>query len=72
MPSMTHWGERACYSVSHDCEMSRISGYDDHAREHWMMIETGAGFRERRTEAVERIMQAIEDGHEPGQVETGE
>lgn len=69
MPSMHHWGERVSYSVAHDCEMARISGYDDHAREHWVMIEIGAGFRERREAAIERIMHAIEDGNEPGQVE---
>jgi hypothetical protein len=72
MPTMTHWQEVQSYSVAHDCEMARISGFDDHTREHWMMIETGAGFRERRQEAVQRIMDAIEDGHEPGEVEQQE
>lgn len=69
MPTMTHWTESTSYSVAHDCEMARIGGFDDHSHEHWMMIDTGAGFRERRQEAVERIMMAIEDGHEPGEVE---
>lgn len=69
MTTMIFWREAIAYSVAHDCEMARISGFDDHSHEHWMMIDTGAGFRERRQEAIERIMSAIEDGHEPGEVE---
>lgn len=43
---------------------------DGHNQEFFMLIpdERGAKYRERRAEAVEMIMQAIEQGLEPGEV----
>ena len=51
-----------------DCQVSRVSGFDDHHQEHWLVIETGRGYRDRRTAAVERIMASIEAGDEPGEL----
>lgn len=65
---MTHWTEKRYWSIVHDKEMARISGFDDHSQEHYMKIDTGAAYRERRAAAVENIMEAIENGHEVGEV----
>ena len=68
MPTMITWSERTYYSMDLDCQVSRVSGFDDHHQEHWLVIETGRGYRDRRTAAVERIMASIEAGDEPGEV----
>ena len=68
MPRMITWSERTFYSMDLDCQVSRVSGFDDHHQEHWLVIETGRGYRDRRTAAVERIMASIEAGDEPGEV----
>lgn len=68
MPSMTSWTEVVGYSLAHDCEMARISGFDDHCQEHYTMVETGVGYRERRQEAVERLMESIEAGDPAGEL----
>ena len=68
MPRMITWSERTYYSMDLDCQVSRVSGFDDHHQEHWLVIETGRGYRDRRTAAVERIMASIEAGDEPGEL----
>lgn len=68
---MTHWTEQVSYSLQHDCEMARISGFDDRSQEHFLYIETGRGFRERREQAILDIQEAIESGHEPGEIDNG-
>ena len=68
MPKMITWSERTYYSMDLDCQVSRVSGFDDHHQEHWLVIETGRGYRDRRTAAVERIMASIEAGDEPGEL----
>ena len=65
---MITWSERTYYSMDLDCQVSRVSGFDDHHQEHWLVIETGRGYRDRRTAAVERIMASIEAGDEPGEL----
>jgi len=72
MGIMTHWDSREYWSIAHDCDVSRISGYDERSAESFMMIQTGAGFHERRKEAVLRIMDHIEQGNEPGEVRNGQ
>lgn len=57
---MITWRERQFWSLAHDHEMCRISGYDERGQEYFMVIKTGAGFRERRKEAVIRIQEYIE------------
>lgn len=69
MPLMTHWHERQYFSVPHDTDVARLSGFDDHSQEHWMIVEAGKGYRDRRAEALLKIQDAIEAGHEPGEVE---
>ena len=68
MPTMITWSERTYYSMDLDCQVSRVSGFDDRHQEHWLVIETGRGYRDRRTAAVEKIMASIEAGDEPGEV----
>lgn len=68
MPTMTHWNDRVYFSVAHDANVARVSGYDEHSQEHFMIVETGKGFAERRRDALAKIQDAIEDGHEPGEV----
>lgn len=61
MAKMLRWNDRRQWSISHDCEMSRVSGYDERGHEFWMQIPAGIGYRERRDEAVKRIMESIEE-----------
>lgn len=68
MASMISWFERQYYSMEWDAVVARISGIDDHHQEHWIEIETGKGYRDRRGVAIESIMAAIEQGHDPGRV----
>jgi hypothetical protein len=65
---MTNWQERKFFSMQHDCTMARISGFDDRQQEHWLMIETGKGYAERRTEAIGKLRDAIVEGHIPGEL----
>ena len=69
---MTHWNERVYYSLAVDCEVSRVSGFDEHSQEHWTLVETGKGYRDRRNAAVERIVASIEAGDEPGEVKVSD
>lgn len=64
---MITWRDRIGWSLAHDHEMARISGYDERGQEYFMVIETGAGFRERRNEAVIRIQEYIEAVNERGE-----
>jgi len=52
------------------CEMARISMCDARAQEFFMHIEAGEGkaWRERRTKAVEAILEAMRQGLNPGEV----
>lgn len=68
MPHMITWSERTHYSLALDCQVSRVSGFDEHHQEHWTVIETGRGYRDRRVAAVERIMASIEAGDPPGEI----
>lgn len=65
---MSHWTESVSYSLRHDCEMARISGFDDRSQEHYLYIETGRGFRDRREAAIERLMESIEAGEPAGEL----
>ena len=52
-------------------EAARISVSDGRNQEFFMLIpadERGFAYRERRAEAVEAILKAIEAGQEPGEV----
>lgn len=68
MPKMINWQENTYWSIAQDCEMCRLSGFNEQHQEFFMAICTGRDFRERRHEAVLRIQAAIEDGNEPGEV----
>jgi len=68
MPKMISWSERVRYDVQVDATVSRVSGFDDHHQEHWLVIDTGKGYRDRRAAAVLRIMASIEAGDPPGDV----
>lgn len=68
MATMTHWTDRVYFSVVHDDIVSRVSGFDEHSREHFMIVQGGKGYRDRRTEALLQIQDAIESGHEPGEL----
>lgn len=54
------------------CEAARVSLFDHHGREFFMIIEAedGRGYRQRRDTAVEAIMTAIDMGLDPGEVRT--
>lgn len=67
-PTMTHWIDRVYFSVPHDCDVARISGFDDRSCEHWVIVGAGKGYRERRDEALIKIQESIESGDPPGEV----
>ena len=69
MPSMNHWSDRIAYSIEHDCEMGRVSGWDKQGQEFYIMIEAGKGYRDSRKDAVITIQEAIERGDKPGRIE---
>lgn len=73
MSVMTHWNEVRAFSIYHDCEMARLSGFDDRSQEHWIMMPTGKldglTYRERRELAIEHIQDWIEAGNPCGKVE---
>jgi len=66
---MISWIDRSYYSIAHDGQVARVSGFDEHHREFWMVIPKGKGYADQRRAAVEKLMEAIEEGHEPGEVE---
>jgi hypothetical protein len=68
MPIMTHWNSREYWSLAHDADVSRVSGYDDRGLEHWQIIMAGRGMKARQDEAILLIMDHIEQGNEPGEV----
>jgi hypothetical protein len=68
MPKMITWTDLVRYDINTDEHKARVSGFDDHHQEHWMMIEHGRGYRERRTEALTKIMESIEAGDPAGEV----
>lgn len=69
MPSMTSWRDRTFWSIAHDCEMCRVSGFDDHGDEHFLAIDVGPAFKERREAAVIFMQEQIEAGHKPGELD---
>ena len=66
MPRMNHWRSRQYFSVADDCEVCRISGFDEHGQEHWTTIPVEKGFAARRRDVVLQIQEAIEGGHQKG------
>ena len=68
MPKMISWSDRSYYSLQVDAEVARVSGWDDHHQEHWLEVETGKGYADRRKAAVIAIMDHIEAGNPPGEV----
>lgn len=69
MPSMTHYTEYKYWCIIRDHDMCRISGFDDHGKEHWAVVALGPGWIERRKQALVRIEDHIESGAEAGLVE---
>lgn len=67
---MTGYHEFRQYSPLHDCEMIRLSVFDDRGAEYWMLLPAGfpRKYRERREHALELIDYAIKKKLEPGQV----
>jgi hypothetical protein len=66
---MTHYTEYKHWNIIHDKHMCRISGFDENAREHYLVIDMGPGWIQRRRKALERIQDHIESGNEAGFVE---
>lgn len=70
MAKMISWSDRVRYDVQVDRQTSRVSGFDDHHQEHWLVVDAGKGYRDRRAAAVQRIMASIEAGDPAGEVPT--
>ena len=68
MPRMITWSDRLHYDIDQDQTVGRISGFDDHHQEHWLVIHAGKGYADRRKEALLKIMESIERGDEAGEV----
>lgn len=65
---MISWSDRRYYDIGLDRDIARVSGFDDHHQEHWVEVEVGKGFAERRKEALFLIMDSIESGNRPGKI----
>lgn len=64
--------ELTLYSPLHDCEMTRLSMTDGRNGEYWMLVPRhGRGWRERRSEALQMLADAIASGCQPGEVNSG-
>lgn len=68
MSSMTHYTEKKYFSIFKDCDMSRVSGFDDRCQEHWIDVEAGRGYRDRRNVAISKLQDSIENGDPPGEL----
>ena len=68
VPTMICWTDRVYYSVAHDDIVSRVSGFDENSQEHYMIVQGGKGYRDRRNEALLQIQDSIEAGEPAGEV----
>lgn len=71
---MSGYHEFRAYSTLHDCDMVRLSMFDQRGAEYFSMIPAVARvrYRERRNRAIEAIDYAIEQKMEPGMVITSD
>ena len=68
-PLIVYFSEYTYYSLVHDCEVSRISVPDENGREFFAIVALeGKGYRERRSEAIQKCLEAMRAGCEPGEV----
>ncbi len=64
-----NFSEYEHYSPTHDAMMVRVSVPDQNGREYWTLVKAdGAGYRKRRSDAVELCCEAIAIGCDPGEV----
>lgn len=64
-----HFTEYEYYSPILDDDVCRISVADEHGQEFFAIVGVnGKGYRQRRDEAIDVILQAIQQGCAPGQV----
>ena len=68
MSRMISWQDRIYYDVGLDAQVARISGFDENHQEHWMIVDVGKGYADRRLQAVCTIRDSIEAGDPAGQV----
>jgi hypothetical protein len=68
MSRLISWSDRVEYDINLDCDMARVSGFDENHHEHWMVVEAGRGYSQRRKEAVFALQESIEAGDEPGEL----
>jgi hypothetical protein len=69
---MISWSDRQYYDINLDADVSRISGFDDHHMEHWIVVQSGKGYRDRRNAVLEVIMTSIERGDLAGEAAIGD
>jgi hypothetical protein len=67
MPRLRYY-EFTTYSPVLDCEVARISLYDERGGEFFMIVPTGRGYRAARSKALAVMCEAIDDGVDPGEV----
>ncbi len=66
---MTTFSEFEYYSVLHDANVARVSIIDPHGAEFFMIVERDEkGYRDRRNDAIDACVEAIEAGCAPGEV----
>lgn len=59
------------WSVMHDCDTVRVSMWDDHGREYFVMIVDNEGYKQlraNRENAIDSILDAHAAGADPGEV----
>lgn len=63
------YSEFEYYSPFRDRQETRISVADEDGREYWTVVGVdGKGYRDRRNEAIDMCVRAIDLGCDPGEV----
>lgn len=68
---MPSYSEYVAYSPSHDCEMCRLSMWDDQGGEHWLFVRPyGKGWADQRKVCTLLLLEHIETKKPAGEVES--
>lgn len=67
---MRQYHENLYWSIALGGDVARLSMADDQGREYFAIVSAEQpGYRDRRMGALEALMEAIDRGDDPGQVE---
>lgn len=67
--AVVRFTEFVSYSPTHDAEMARVSIANEHGQEFFAIVHyEPRGYRERRDKAIDKCLEAIKAGCDPGEV----